>query len=157
MSTGPDEEFLRAAISAGAITHEAAIAARARAGELAAAGTASPVWQILVESGELTAAQAVELGAPAARGAPGAGDAGGAGGAGGGGGSGSSPPSRSASASANTHGLPVAPRPMRTRSQPHSLSIRTASWALQTEPLPPTGTAQLSARRAMCSQWASAR
>ena len=64
MATEADENFLQSALAAGAMTHEAAIAARRRAEELASSGTARPVWEILVESGDLTARQAAEFGAP---------------------------------------------------------------------------------------------
>jgi len=62
--TEADERFLQSALAAGAITHEAAIAARRRADKLAAAGTAAAVWDILVEAGEMTADEAASFGAP---------------------------------------------------------------------------------------------
>ena len=64
MATEAEERFLQSALAAGAITHEAAIAARRRADELAAAGAPGGVWDVLVEAGDITADQAVSLGAP---------------------------------------------------------------------------------------------
>jgi hypothetical protein len=50
------------------------------------------------------------------------------------------------------HGFRVAPRPIITPSQPVSRIMRIASSASTTSPLPITGIARVSLRRAMCDQ-----
>ncbi len=54
MATSREEAFVKAALAAGHLTHESVLAARGRAEELAAAGTAAALWKVLADMGAIS-------------------------------------------------------------------------------------------------------